>query len=139
MSHTVKLFERIINHVLRTIVQLGNIHFVFRRRRSTMDPSGLCRMKMLPVMILAKYHSTARSAVSEHPNSSARLVSQCPNSRARDSFPNAPTPARDSFSQCSNSNTNDLQFEVCVFGWVFFTIIISFCHKILFIKFMSMY
>ena len=37
MSHTVKLFERIINHMLRTIVQLGNIHFVFRRGRSTVD------------------------------------------------------------------------------------------------------
>ena len=39
MSHTVKLFERIINHMLRTIVELGNIHFVFRRGRSTMDPA----------------------------------------------------------------------------------------------------
>ena len=38
MSHTVKLFERIINHMLRSIVQLGNIHFVFRRGQSTMDP-----------------------------------------------------------------------------------------------------
>ena len=38
MSHTVNLFERIINHMLRTIVQLGNIHFVFRRGRSTVDP-----------------------------------------------------------------------------------------------------
>ena len=37
MSHTVKLFERIINHTLRTIVQLGNIHFVFRGGRSTVD------------------------------------------------------------------------------------------------------
>ena len=35
MSHTVKLFERIINYMLRTIVELGNIHFVFRRGRST--------------------------------------------------------------------------------------------------------
>ena len=35
MSHTVKLFERIVNHVLRTIVELGNTHFVFRRGRST--------------------------------------------------------------------------------------------------------
>ena len=34
-------------------------------------PSVLCRMKMLPVMISAKYHSSARSAVSESPNSSA--------------------------------------------------------------------
>ena len=40
MSHTVKLFERIINHMLRTIVELGNIHFVFRRGRSTVDPVG---------------------------------------------------------------------------------------------------
>ena len=31
---------------------------------------GLCRMKMLPVMILANYHSSARSAVSERPNES---------------------------------------------------------------------
>ena len=35
MSHTVNLFERIINHMLRTIVELGNTHFVFRRGRST--------------------------------------------------------------------------------------------------------
>ena len=35
MSHTVKLFERIINHMLRTTVELGNIHFLFRRGRST--------------------------------------------------------------------------------------------------------
>ena len=39
MPHTVKLFERIINHMLRTIVELGNIHFVFRRGRSIMDPA----------------------------------------------------------------------------------------------------
>ena len=38
MSHTVNLFERIINHMLRTIVELGNTHFVFRRGRSTVDP-----------------------------------------------------------------------------------------------------
>ena len=37
MSHTVKLFERIINHMPITIVELGTIHFVFRRGRSTMD------------------------------------------------------------------------------------------------------
>ena len=36
MSHTVTLFERIINHMLRTIVQLGSIYFAFRRGRSTM-------------------------------------------------------------------------------------------------------
>ena len=45
--------------------------------------SVLCRMKMLPVMILAKCHSRARSAVSERSNSSARLVSRSPNSSAR--------------------------------------------------------
>ena len=54
--------------------------------------SVLCRIKMLPVMISAKYHSSARSAVSESPNSSARLVSQCPNSSAR------------LVSQCPNSS-----------------------------------
>ena len=35
MSHTVTLFERIVNHMLITIVELGNTHFVFRRGRST--------------------------------------------------------------------------------------------------------
>ena len=37
---------------------------------------GLCRMKMLPVVILAKYYSSAWSAVSERPNLTVRLVSQ---------------------------------------------------------------
>ena len=37
MSHTLRLFERIINHRLRIIVELGNIHFVFRRERTSMD------------------------------------------------------------------------------------------------------
>ena len=107
---------------------------------------GLCRMKMLPVMILANYHSSARSAVSERPNSSARLVSQCPNSSARlvsqcpNSsarlvFPMFQVELRLTF-ECSNSNTNDRQFEVCAFGWVFFTISITFCHSM---PFMSMY
>ena len=35
ISHTVNLFERMINHMLRTIVHLGNTNFVFRRGRST--------------------------------------------------------------------------------------------------------
>ena len=35
MSHTVKLFERIVNLMIRTIVELGNTHFVFRRGLST--------------------------------------------------------------------------------------------------------
>ena len=75
-----------------------------------------------------------------------RLFQNAP-TRARDSFPNAPTRARDSFYQCSksrlrlafecsNSSTNDRQFEGCVFGWVFFTKIITFCHSM---PFMSMY
>ena len=40
-------------------------------------------MKMLPVVILAKYYSNMRSAVSERPNATR--------------FPNVPTRARDSF------------------------------------------
>ena len=60
-------------------------------------------------------------------------------------FPNVPSRARDSFSQCSQSSlrlafecsNSSTQFEVCVFGWFFFTIIISFCHSMPFIKFMS--
>ena len=38
ISHTLKLLERIIDQRLRTIVELGNIQFGFRRGRSTMDP-----------------------------------------------------------------------------------------------------
>ena len=38
MSHTVKLFAWIVNHMLQIIIQLGIILFVFRRERSTMDP-----------------------------------------------------------------------------------------------------
>ena len=38
MSHTVKLFAWIVNHMLKLIIQLGIILFVFRRERSTMDP-----------------------------------------------------------------------------------------------------
>ena len=38
-SHTLKLLERIIDQILiRTIVELGNIQFGFRRSRSTMNP-----------------------------------------------------------------------------------------------------
>ena len=36
ITHTLKLLERIMR--LRTIVELGNIQFGFRRGRSTMDP-----------------------------------------------------------------------------------------------------
>ena len=62
--------------------KLGNQLVVNNRALSPIGIRGLCRMKMLPVMILANYHSSARSAVSERSNSSARLVSQCPNSNA---------------------------------------------------------
>ena len=103
-------------------------HFLLHQQRSV-QYRGLCRMKMLPVMILANYHSSARSAVLERPNSSARLVSQCPNSSARlvsqcpNSsarlvFPMFQVELRLAF-ECSNSNTNDRQFEVCLFGWFF--------------------
>ena len=37
--------------------------------------------EMFPVVILAKYHSSARSAVSECPDWNVRFVSQCPNSK----------------------------------------------------------
>ena len=37
ISHTLKLVVRIIDQILRTIVELGNIQFGFRRGRSTMD------------------------------------------------------------------------------------------------------
>ena len=79
------------------------------------DGRGLYRMKMLPVMILAKYHSSARSAVSERPNSSTRLVSQWPNSTARlvSQWPNStarlvsqwPNSTARLVSQCPNSST----------------------------------
>ena len=52
MSATVKLFERIVNHMLRTIVESGNTHFVFRRGRfttgSTVDHPLLNTKWMLP-------------------------------------------------------------------------------------------
>ena len=38
MAHTLKLLEGKIGQRLRTIVELGNIQFGFRRGRSTMDP-----------------------------------------------------------------------------------------------------
>ena len=47
---------------------------------------GLCRMKMLPVIILAKYYSSTWSAVSERPNLNARLVSQMSQPEPRNSF-----------------------------------------------------
>ena len=70
---------------------------------STVIISVLCRMKMLPVMISANYHSSARSAVSESPNSSARLVSQCPNSSAR-LVSQCPNSSARLVSQCPNSS-----------------------------------
>ena len=47
MSHTLKVFERIINHRLRNIVELGNIHFVFRRGIAPIDLVGLAAIKFL--------------------------------------------------------------------------------------------
>ena len=44
---------------------------------------GIRRMKMLPVVILAKCYSSVWSTVLERLNSSDRLVSQCPNSSAQ--------------------------------------------------------
>ena len=38
ISHTLQLLERILDQILRHIVDLGNIQFGFRRGRSTMDP-----------------------------------------------------------------------------------------------------
>ena len=38
ISYTLKLLERVLDQRLRTIVELGNIQFGFRRGRSTMDP-----------------------------------------------------------------------------------------------------
>ena len=38
ISHTLNLLDRIIDQILRTIVELGNIQFGVRRCRSTMDP-----------------------------------------------------------------------------------------------------
>ena len=38
ISFTLKLLERMVNQLLRTIVELGNIQFGFRRGRSNMDP-----------------------------------------------------------------------------------------------------
>ena len=32
------VIQKWATHVQRTFVEMGNIHFVFRRRRSTMDP-----------------------------------------------------------------------------------------------------
>ena len=138
--------DQIHFHIHPVVVHLEHSHsFIDSLDNHSRTCSGLCRMKMFPVMILAKYHLSARSAVSEHRNSSARLVfPMFPVERAT-RFPNVPSRARDSFSQCSQSSLRlafecsnpSTQFEVCVFGWFFFTIIISFCHSMPFIKFMS--
>ena len=55
-------------------------------------------------------------------------------------FPNVPSRVATRFRmfqvelrlafECSNSNTNDRQFEVCAFGWVFLKISITFCQDI---------
>ena len=46
MYHTLKLFERIIHHRLRNIVELGNIDFVFRRGRSSMNLVHVVAIKL---------------------------------------------------------------------------------------------
>ena len=38
MSHTMKLWERIIDNMIREIVELGNIQFRFRKGMSTTEP-----------------------------------------------------------------------------------------------------
>ena len=43
-------------------------------------------MKMLPVVILAKDYSSARSAVSERPNLNARLVFECSVLQSRQAY-----------------------------------------------------
>ena len=86
MPHTVKLFELIINHMLRTIVELGNIHFVFRRGRSTMDPAFVLQFlqetyKEKPQdlhMTSADRTSLHRFDMGHHANDrNSRVVCQC--------------------------------------------------------------
>ena len=83
MSHTVKLFERITNHMLRTIVELGNIH---RRGRSTMDPAFVLQFlqetyKEKPQclhMTSADILSLHRVDMEHHANDrNSRVVRQC--------------------------------------------------------------
>ena len=38
MAHTIKLWERIIDHIIRQIVELDDIPFGFRKGRSTTEP-----------------------------------------------------------------------------------------------------
>ena len=95
-SHLLLCFKAVFQTLLGSpyAIVRASIYFRCGRLRDQLSAytSVLCRMKMLPVMISANYHSSARSAVSESPNSSARLVSQCPNSSAR------------LVSQCPNSS-----------------------------------
>ena len=56
MSHTLKLFERIINHRLGTIVELGNSHFVFRRGISSMNRVHVVAIKFLQETYKEKDH-----------------------------------------------------------------------------------
>ena len=64
---------------------------------NTSKHRGLCRMKMLPVVILAKYQSMhGRLFRSVTTRARGRLFPNAP-TRACDSFPNAPTWAHDSF------------------------------------------
>ena len=47
VSHLKAIYERIINHRLRTIVELCNSHFVFRRGRSSMNRVHVVAIKFL--------------------------------------------------------------------------------------------
>ena len=55
---TVKLIERIINHRLRTIVELGNIDLVFRRGRSSMNLVHVVAIKFLQAHCVRRYRKS---------------------------------------------------------------------------------
>ena len=57
-SLTVKLFERIINHRLTTIVELGNIDFVFRRGRSSMNLVHVVAIKFLQAHCVRRHRKS---------------------------------------------------------------------------------
>ena len=90
-------------------------------------------MKMLPVIILAKYHSGARSVVSERPNSSARLVFPMSQLERTTRFRNVPCRACDLLSNVP-IRARMIASSKYVYSAVFFTIIISFCHSMPFMS-----
>ena len=110
---------------------------------------GLCRMKMLPVMILGYYWQTiirARGRLFRNAPTRARDSFSNAPTRARNLFRNATTRARDSFSQCSKLSCDSLSnvpirtrmiaSSKSVHSAGFFFTIITFCHSM---PFMSMY